>query len=156
MCLSMKTYGLGMELLMNAQLYVISSKLYTARLRSVVLLVFTFCCLTKTQVTYVWALKAFKDFLPQASPDAILVDFATAPINALENNLQIPLRRVISFIRTQNFNKRVTEIGLKREYESNPEFNMLVKSLLERFQELTIHLFTRKCHLHPLKKDFYL
>ena len=37
----------------------------------------------KPQVTYVLAMKAFKGLLPQASPDAILVDFATAPINAL-------------------------------------------------------------------------
>ena len=56
------------------------------------------------------------------------------------------IKGAVSFIR-QNINKKVTEIGLKKEYQTNPEFNILVKSLLvltfvpednvlERFQEL--------------------
>ena len=113
----------------------------------------------KTQVTYVRALKAFKDLLPQASPDTILVDFETAPINAFREVFGDSTQKGCLFHQGQNFNRKVTEIGLKKEYESNPEFNMLVKSLLaltfvpendvlERFQEL-VDKFDDLVEIHP-------
>ena len=87
------------------------------------------------------------NLIPQSSPDNILVDFETAPINAFGQVFDGSIIKGCLFHQGQSLNRKVAEIGLKKDYETNMDFNMLVKSLLAlsfvpeadvliRFQEL--------------------
>ena len=101
----------------------------------------------KRQNTYIRALQALMNLIPQSSPDNILVDFETAPINAFGQVFDGSIIKGCLFHQGQSLNRKVAEIGLKKDYETNMDFNMLVKSLLAlsfvpeadvliRFQEL--------------------
>lgn len=102
---------------------------------------------SKSQAIYIRALEQLKILIPQASPDTILVDFEMAPRNAFHQVFVGVNIKGCLFHHGQSINKKVGEIGLKCEYESNIDFHMAVKSLLalafvpeddvlERFQEL--------------------
>lgn len=84
----------------------------------------------KTQATYVRVLKKLKELIPNASPDVILVDFETAPINAFREVFEDAVQKCCLFHHGQCINRRINELGLKKAYEENEEFNMAVKSLL--------------------------
>ena len=84
----------------------------------------------KQQVTYVRAFEELKNLIFQASPITILVDFEVAPSNAFRSVFEGCRIKGCLFHQGQNLNKKVNQLGLKRSYESNVEFNMAVKSLL--------------------------
>lgn len=84
----------------------------------------------KSQDSYVRALTKLKEIIPAASPDRVLVDFETAPINAFGQVFDTAVIKGCLFHQGQNLNKKVAELGLKIPYQTNVEFNMAVKSLL--------------------------
>ena len=101
----------------------------------------------KTQNTYVRMLDALKFLLPYANPEVILADFENAAQNAFR--LAYPNANIKGclFHLSQSVLRKVGHLGLKVQFESNPDFNMAVKSLsalsffpendvLERFLDL--------------------
>ena len=101
----------------------------------------------KTQNTYARMLSALKTILPDADPGVILVDFESAAQNAFRQTFPNATMKGCLFHLGQSVLRKVGELGLKVEFESNRDFNMAVKSLialsfvpenevLERFNEL--------------------
>ena len=72
----------------------------------------------KTQDSYVRALTKLKEIIPAASPDRVLVDFETAPINAFGQVFDTASIEGCLFHQGQNLNKKA-ELGLKTQYQTN-------------------------------------
>ena len=113
----------------------------------------------KRQDTYVRMLRALKDIIPDASPDKVLVDFESAAINAFAEVFDSSTLKGCLFHQGQSLNRKVAELGLKSEFQNNPDFNIAVKSLLAlafvpegdvmlRFQELGV-LFEELIESYP-------
>ena len=83
----------------------------------------------KTQATYGRMLDMLWQIIPNANPHTILVDFETAAQNAFRDNYPNASIKGCLFHLCQSVIRKVGELGLKREYESNPQMNMAVKSL---------------------------
>ena len=83
----------------------------------------------KTQEIYSRALEQLRVLIPNASPDTVLVDFEAAAINAFRQAFPTAELKGCYFHHGQSLNRKVGELGLKLDYESNPDFNMAVKSL---------------------------
>ena len=99
------------------------------------------------QNTYVRMLDILKTLLPSANPGVILADFENAAQNAFRLAFPNATMKGCLFHLSQSVMRKVGELGLKVNFESDPDFNMAVKSLtalsfvpendvLERFLEL--------------------
>ena len=92
-------------------------------------------------------LDTLKTLLPNANPGVILADFENAAQNAFRLAFPNATMKGCLFHLSQSVMRKVGELGLKVNFESDPDFNMAVKSLtalsfvpendvLERFLEL--------------------
>jgi len=89
-----------------------------------------YCLLTnKTAITYGRVLAAITNLVPLASPKTILVDFEKAVMNAL--TISYPNARITGcyFHLCQSVVRKVTELGLKVDYENNNEVRGYVRCL---------------------------
>ncbi len=84
----------------------------------------------KSQDSYIRVLTKLKEINPAASPDRVLVEFETAPINADGQVFDTAEIKGCLFHQGQNLNKKVAELGLNTQFQTNVEFNMAVKPLL--------------------------
>ena len=84
----------------------------------------------KEQNTYVRMLDVLKTLLPDTFPEIMLLDFENAAQNAFRLAYPNALVKGCLFHLSQSVVRKVGELGLKVQFESNPDFNMAVKSLL--------------------------
>ena len=84
----------------------------------------------KTQATYVQMLEALAHMIPDANPQTILTDFENAAQNAFRQVHPNADIKGCLFHLGQSVQRKVAELGLKVDYESNVNFNMSVKSLV--------------------------
>ena len=92
----------------------------------------------KTQETYGRMLRILKGLVPGVNPERILVDFEKAMIN--EVRAQFPASTIggCYFHLSQSLNRKVTELGKKREYEQDVEFRSQVGYLLYPSSEINM------------------
>lgn len=101
----------------------------------------------KTQNTYVRMLDALMVLIPEANPRTILADFEGAAQNAFHQAYPNAAMKGCLFHLGQSVQRKVAEIGLKTNYQTDAAFNIAVKSLvalafvpeqdvLERYQEI--------------------
>ena len=101
----------------------------------------------KTQETYARMIQALKELVPDARPEKILLDFEMAAINAFKAEFPASNVTCCYFHLAQAIIRKVGEVGLKVRFETEEEFQMLVKSLpalsfipvdelTERFEQL--------------------
>ena len=83
----------------------------------------------KSQATYVRMLEALNFILPEANPHIILADFENAAQNAFRQAYPTANIKGCLFHLCQSVQRKIGELGLKTEFETNAEFNILVKSL---------------------------
>ncbi len=83
----------------------------------------------KTGSTYTRLLLILKDLLPEASPGKILLDFEKAALNSFR--VEFPDSHISGcfFHLSQSVIRKVNTLGLKRKFEEEIDFSMLVKSL---------------------------
>ena len=84
----------------------------------------------KEQNTYIRMLDALKELLPDSVPQIMLLDFENAAQNAFRLAYPNASVKGCLFHLSQSVIRKVGELGLKSQFESNPEFNMAVKSLM--------------------------
>ena len=105
----------------------------------------------KTQGTYEKMLGILNTIIPNSNPSTILIDFEVAAQNAFMIAFPNSQIKGCLFHLSQSVMRHVCELGLKREFETNKDFNMSVKSLaaltfvpeediLEVFQELANYI----------------
>ena len=76
----------------------------------------------KTESTYKRFLDILLSLLPNAAPDKVLIDFELAAMKAFEKALPNANISGCFFHLSQNFIRKIGELGLKNLYHSNPEF----------------------------------
>lgn len=88
-----------------------------------------FLLTNKSGPTYTRMISILNIIIPNANPARILVDFEQAPINAFR--LQYPNANMSGcfFHLSQSVIRKLSECGLKKRFETDIGFNMLVKSL---------------------------
>ena len=84
----------------------------------------------KEQNTYIRMLDALKELLPDSVPQIMLLDFENAAQNAFRLAYPNASVKGCLFHLSQSVIRKVGELGLKSQFENNPEFNMAVKSLM--------------------------
>ena len=75
----------------------------------------------KTENTYRRFLDIILELAPKSSPDKILVDFEKAVIHSFAAKLPMSNLSGCYFHLTQNFNRKIAELGLKVLYQNNSE-----------------------------------
>lgn len=88
-----------------------------------------FLLTNKTEGTYTRMIQILKELVPDFMPERILLDFEMAAINAFKNEFPTSVVSCCFFHLSQSVIRRVTELGLKVRYETDGNFQMLVKSL---------------------------
>ena len=83
----------------------------------------------KSRATYVRMLEALNFILPEANPHVILADFENAAQNAFRQAYPTANIKGCLFHLCQSVQRKIVELGLKTEFVTNAEFNILVKSL---------------------------
>ena len=83
----------------------------------------------KTQAVYVRILDVIKRMIPLANPEKILLDFGNAAINAF--TAAYPNARILGcyFHLTQSILRKVNNIGMKSDYESDDNLRIAVRCL---------------------------
>ena len=83
----------------------------------------------KTQAVYVRILDEIKRLIPLANPEKILLDFEKAAINAF--TAAYPNTRILGcyFHLTQSILRKVSDIGMKSDYESDDNLRIAVRCL---------------------------
>ena len=81
----------------------------------------------KTQSTYKLFLDILLSLFPNAAPDKILIDFELAAMKAFEKALPNATISGCIFHLSQNFIRKIGEIGLNNLYHSNPELSLALK-----------------------------
>ena len=81
----------------------------------------------KTESTYKRFLDILLSFLPNAAPDIVLIDFELAAMKAFEKALPNATISGCFFHLSQNFIRKIGELGLKNLYRSNPELSLALK-----------------------------
>ena len=102
----------------------------------------------KTENTYERLFMAIKEQVPAFKPESVLLDFEKATMNAI--NKVYPNASLLGclFHLGQSHYRKIVDLGLKTEYDSNGEFNRLMKKftalaflppqdVVEAFLELT-------------------
>ncbi len=82
----------------------------------------------KTEKTYQRLLTSLLTLI-NPDPDRILVDFETAAINAFTKTFPQASIKGCYFHLCQSFNRKINEVGLKKEYESNEDLALSLKML---------------------------
>lgn len=101
----------------------------------------------KTEATYSRMITMIKMIRPEFSPTKVLIDFELAAINAFKNAFPDTNVSGCFFHLNQAIVRKVNSLGLKRKYETEVEFSLLVKSIpslafvpqdevVERFEDL--------------------
>ena len=81
----------------------------------------------KTEKTYSRLLDALETFAPDCKPDKILLDFEIAPINAFQKHHPASMPSGCYFHLTQNFVRKVGELGLKKLVSEKHEVALALK-----------------------------
>lgn len=83
----------------------------------------------KTENTYKRMIDIVKTLVPNLAPMTVLLDFERAALNAFQDGF--PTSRISGcfFHLSQSIIRKVQELGLKRRYETDIDFSILVKSL---------------------------
>ena len=81
----------------------------------------------KTESTYKRFLDILLSLLPNAAPDKVLIDFELAAMKAFEKALPNANISGCFFHLSQNFIRKIGELGLKNLYHSNPELSLALK-----------------------------
>jgi MULE transposase domain/FLYWCH zinc finger domain len=83
----------------------------------------------KQRTVYDNLLTTVKNMIPLAAPERILVDFEQAAIGAFRNAFPNADVRGCYFHLTQSVQRKIQELGLKTDYESNDELRIAVRYL---------------------------
>ena len=83
----------------------------------------------KTKETYRRMFNILRDLVPNADPDIILLDFELAARNAFKDIFPRTEVDGCFFHLCQSVHRKLVSLGLKNLYETDVEFNTLVKSL---------------------------
>lgn len=83
----------------------------------------------KQRAVYDRILSQLKNLIPMANPDRILVDFEIAAMNAFRDAFPNAVVAGCYFHLTQSVTRKVQEIGMKAEYESDDEIRGYVRCL---------------------------
>ena len=83
----------------------------------------------KTEKTYHRFLEALKILVPDSRPEKILLDFEQAAIQAFQKNIPETKLSGCFFHLSQSFMRKIGELGLKKDYETNHEFALALKML---------------------------
>ena len=84
----------------------------------------------KQQRTYTKMLKILKELVPECDPKSFLLDYEKAMINSVKATFPNCEVNGCFFHLCQCVIRHVSAVGLKKEYESNIDFSILVKSLM--------------------------
>jgi len=89
-----------------------------------------YCLLVnKTRNTYDRMLSALKQLIPSAAPERVLVDFESAAMGAFHDAYPEAQIRGCYFHLCQSINRKVNEVGLKQEYETDNEVRGFLRCL---------------------------
>lgn len=89
-----------------------------------------YCLLpNKTRETYSRLLAQVQCLVPSAAPQVILTDFETAAMSSFAQSYPYASVKGCYFHLTQSILRKVQEVGLKTEYESNDELRCFVRCL---------------------------
>ena len=83
----------------------------------------------KTEKTYSRLLDALDTFAPDCKPDKVLLDFEIAPINAFQKHHPASILSGFYFHLTQNFVRKIGELGLKKLVSENHEVALALKMI---------------------------
>ncbi|CAK8689672.1 unnamed protein product [Clavelina lepadiformis] len=83
----------------------------------------------KTRATYDRILDAIKTMIPTAAPECVLLDFETTAVSAFRTAFPTANVRSCYFHLTQSVLRKVNEIGMKCDYESDNELRTAVRCL---------------------------
>ena len=83
----------------------------------------------KTEQTYSRMVQILANLLPDANPEKILLDFEVAAHNAFRAVYRNTSISGCFFHLGQRIQRKVSDVGLKRRFESDEEFSMMVRSL---------------------------
>ena len=83
----------------------------------------------KTEKTYHRFSEALKILVPDSRPEKILLDFEQAAIQAFQKNFPETKLSGCFFHLSQSFMRKIGELGLKKDYETNHEFALALKLL---------------------------
>ena len=83
----------------------------------------------KTEKTYSRLLDALDTFAPDCKPDKVLLDFEIAPINAFQKHHPTSILSGCYFHLTQNFVRKIGELGLKKLVSENHEVALALKMI---------------------------
>ena len=81
----------------------------------------------KTESTYKLFLDILLSLFPNAAPGKILIDFELAALKAIEKALPNATMSGCFFHLSENFIRKIGELGLKNVYHSNPELSLALK-----------------------------
>ena len=84
----------------------------------------------KTEKTYSRLLDALETFAPACKPDKVLLDFEIASINAFQKHHPASMLSGCYFLHlTQNFVRKIGELGLKKLVSENHELALALKMI---------------------------
>ena len=83
----------------------------------------------KTEKTYRRFLEALKILAPDNRPGKLLLDFEQADIQTFQKNFPDSKLSGCFFPISQSFMRKIAELGLKKDYETNHEFALALKML---------------------------
>ena len=124
---------------------IIAQKLYQIYILHVYVLGIAPACLyallpNKTEKTYSRLLDALVTFAPDCKPDKVLLDFEIAPVNAFQKHHPASMLSGCYFYLTQNFVRKIGELGLKKLVSENHEVALALKMIpslaLEKNEEI--------------------
>ena len=81
----------------------------------------------KTESTYKRFLDILLSLLPNAAPDKVLIDFELAAMKGFEKTLPNATISGCFFHQSQNYIRKIGQLGLKNLYRSNPELSLAMK-----------------------------
>ena len=84
---------------------------------------------SKTEMTYRRFLDIILKLAPNSAPEKILVDFENAVIQSFAAKFPMSSLSGCYFHLTQNFNKKIAELGLKLTYQNNAELALAFRMI---------------------------
>jgi hypothetical protein len=117
----------------------------------------------KSQPLYEKMLQALKMLVPNANPSTVITDLELAAMNAFRSEFPAARLTTCFFHLTQAVVRKVQKLGLTGEFQRNPEFNVLVKSLPAlsfvpltdldaTYDELANHMILQYGHLPAVRQ----